>query len=83
MTALEERVDRHLQETRPIWEQVLTRLGGIETRLEAVEEEIHLTERKFRVYIKDQIKREDRQDDLKERRDEFEERLSRLESKPR
>jgi len=51
MTALEEKVDRRLQETRPIWEQVLssltqvetrltgveTRLTGVETRLEAVE----------------------------------------------
>jgi chromosome segregation ATPase len=89
MTALEERVDRRLQETRPIWEQVLarltqveTRLGNVETRLGAVEEEVYALKRKFRVYIEDQIKREDRQDDLKERQDEFEVRLSRLESKP-
>jgi predicted nucleic acid-binding Zn-ribbon protein len=31
LTALEEKVDRRLQETRPIWEQVLTRIEALET----------------------------------------------------
>ncbi len=31
LTALEEKVDRRLQETRPIWEQVLTRIETLET----------------------------------------------------
>ncbi len=30
LTTLEDRVDRWLQETRPIWEQVLTKLGNLE-----------------------------------------------------
>ena len=37
MTALEERVDRRLQETRPIWEAVLARLDKIEERMTALE----------------------------------------------
>jgi tetrahydromethanopterin S-methyltransferase subunit G len=37
LTRLEERVDRRLMETRPIWEQVLSRLDVIDTRLQAVE----------------------------------------------
>lgn len=31
LATLEEKVDRRLQETRPIWEQVLVRIGKIET----------------------------------------------------
>ena len=34
LIALEEKVDRRLQETRPIWEGVLTRLTGIEETFE-------------------------------------------------
>ena len=30
LTGMEERVDRRLMETRPIWEQVLVRLDGVE-----------------------------------------------------
>src|SRR5947209_17255951 len=37
LTALEEKVDRRLQETRPIWEQVLSRFTGIDTRLTEIE----------------------------------------------
>jgi chromosome segregation ATPase len=37
MTALEERVDRRLQETRPIWEAVLARLDKLEERMAALE----------------------------------------------
>ena len=33
LSALEEKVDRRLQETRPIWEQVLVRLDGVEGQL--------------------------------------------------
>ncbi|MDT5157778.1 MAG: hypothetical protein QOH51_2135 [Acidobacteriota bacterium] len=33
LTTLEEKVDRRLQETRPIWEQVLVRLDGFEARM--------------------------------------------------
>ena len=37
LTTLEEKVDARLRETRPIWEAVLTRLEGIESRLGNVE----------------------------------------------
>jgi tetrahydromethanopterin S-methyltransferase subunit G len=33
LSALEDKVDRRLQETRPIWEQVLVRLDGVEGQL--------------------------------------------------
>ena len=33
LSALEDKVDRRLQETRPIWEQVLARLGAVEGQL--------------------------------------------------
>lgn len=37
---LEEKVDRRLQETRPIWEQVLVRLDGVESRVQTLEGEV-------------------------------------------
>src|SRR6266478_6182048 len=37
LNGLEERVERRLMETRPIWEQVLGRLDSVETRLNGVE----------------------------------------------
>lgn len=33
LAALEDKVDRRMQETRPIWEQVLAKLDGLETEL--------------------------------------------------
>ena len=33
LSALEDKVDRRLQETRPIWEQVLTRLDSLEIEM--------------------------------------------------
>ncbi|PYT05490.1 MAG: hypothetical protein DMF65_00110 [Acidobacteria bacterium] len=89
LTALEEKVDRRLQETRPIWEQVLSRLTDIETRLssvesrldnvekrlEKVESEVYSFNRKMRVYYDDLLKMQDKQED-------FDERLRQLESEP-
>jgi chromosome segregation ATPase len=40
LTALEDKVERRLQDTRPIWEQVLIRLTAIEERLTGVEEHL-------------------------------------------
>ncbi len=37
LTALEDKVDRRLQETRPIWEQVLAKLDGLETKVDGLE----------------------------------------------
>jgi septal ring factor EnvC (AmiA/AmiB activator) len=74
LTALEEKVDRRLQETRPIWEQVLVRLTAIEerltsveTRLGRVEEEVYGLNRKVRIFSIDIVKLQDKDDDLEER----------------
>jgi len=74
LTALEEKVDRRLQETRPIWEQVLVRLTGveerltkIEVRLGRVEEEVYGLNRKVRIFSVDITKLQDKDDDLEER----------------
>lgn len=40
LTSLEEKVDRRLQETRPIWEQVLVRLDGVESKVQTLEGEV-------------------------------------------
>lgn len=40
LTALEDKVDRRLQETRPIWEQVLVRLDAVEDRLDGFEKRL-------------------------------------------
>jgi DNA repair ATPase RecN len=83
LTALEEKVDRRLQETRPIWEQVLARLTNVEeglasvkegltkveTRLGKVEDEVDGLGRKFSIFNRDILKIQDRQDDMKERLD--------------
>jgi chromosome segregation ATPase len=37
LSTLEEKVDRRLQDTRPIWEQVLVRLDGFEARMVSFE----------------------------------------------
>jgi|ERR671927_61245 chromosome segregation ATPase len=37
LTSLEEKVDKRLQETRPIWEAVLLRLDKVETRLDGMD----------------------------------------------
>ena len=86
LTALEDKVDRRLQETRPIWEQVLARLTNVEeelsnvkeglakveTRLGKVEDELDNLGRKFRVFNRDILKLQNQDDDLTERMDRIE-----------
>ncbi|HEV2912796.1 MAG TPA: hypothetical protein VGX92_05710 [Pyrinomonadaceae bacterium] len=67
MMALEDKADRRLQETRPIWEQVLSRLDSVEARLDKVESEVYSLNRRFRVFTDDMIKVQDKQEDLEER----------------
>lgn len=81
LTTLEDKVDRRLQETRPIWEQVLvrldrlevrldkveTRLEGVETGLKGVESQVYSLNKKFRIFNEDILKLQDGQDDLDER----------------
>src|SRR5215218_5649471 len=85
LTALEDKVDRRLQETRPIWEQVLTRLTnveerltnvetrltGVEERLKKVEDEVFMFRRKFDVWTGDLTLLQQRYEDIEERFAEF------------
>jgi predicted nuclease with TOPRIM domain len=75
LTALEDKVDRRLQETRPIWEQVLTRLTAVEEQLtkglKRVEDEVFMLRRKFDVWTGDLTLLQQRYEDLKERFEEF------------
>jgi DNA repair exonuclease SbcCD ATPase subunit len=80
LTALEERVDQRLKETRPIWEQVLVRLDGMDARfdkfdarLARVEKNLDYLKRKSRIYDEDILTWQNRQEDM-------EERVSKLES---
>ena len=76
LTVLEDKVERRLQETRPIWEQVLTRLTEVEERLtkalKKVEDEVDSLGRKFREFNRDILKLQNRDDDLAERMDKIE-----------
>jgi DNA repair exonuclease SbcCD ATPase subunit len=80
LTALEERVDQRLKETRPIWEQVLVRLDGMDARfdkfdarLARVEKNLDYLRRKSRIYDEDILTWQNQQEDM-------EERVSKLES---
>jgi len=56
MSALEEKVDTRLRETRPIWEGVLARLTAIESelpRLGGIESELARMNRQFRSFVAD------------------------------
>jgi len=75
LTALEDKVDRRLQETRPIWEQVFTRLTEVEEHLtkglKKVQDEVFLLRRKFDVWTGDVALLRMKQEDLEERFEEF------------
>jgi tetrahydromethanopterin S-methyltransferase subunit G len=76
LTALEDKVDRRLQETRPIWEQVLVRLEGVEQRIGALENEVRTgfrrIERNVGLLIKDVLEVRADQHDLENRLDQLE-----------
>ncbi len=78
LTALEDKVERRLHDTRPIWEQVLTRLTAVEerltkmeTRLKKVEDEVFLLRRKFDAWTGDAALLRMKHEDLEERFEEF------------
>src|SRR5688572_10233240 len=48
ITALEEKVDSRLRETRPIWEAVQARLDGVENRLEGIENRLEGVEKEVK-----------------------------------
>ena len=76
LTALEDKVDRRLQETRPIWEQVLTKLNGLETKVDGIETEMRRgfrkLERQMGQLAVDVIEVRGYQNDLEKRVDEIE-----------
>jgi hypothetical protein len=53
LTALEDKVEHRLHDTRPIWEQVLVRLTGVETRLGKLEDEFFWFGRNFRNWTRE------------------------------
>jgi predicted nuclease with TOPRIM domain len=71
LTALEDKVERRLQDTRPIWEQVLERLTKVETRLKKLEDEVFMLRRKFDAWTGDAALLRQRYEDLEERFEEF------------
>ncbi|HEV7893638.1 MAG TPA: hypothetical protein VGP08_23690 [Pyrinomonadaceae bacterium] len=75
LTALEDKVEHRLYDTRPIWEQVLTRLTAVEEQLtkglKRVEDEVFMLRRKFDVWTGDLTLLQQRYEDLKERFEEF------------
>ena len=71
-TTLEDKVDRRLQETRPIWEQVLSRLDSLESEVRTGFRRI---ERHVGLLVEDVLKVRADQRDL-------ENRLDRLEPRP-
>jgi len=96
LTALEDKVERRLHDTRPIWEQVLsrltdieTRLTNIETRLTAVESRLDNVEKRLEkvegeVYGLKRRMRVFTEDILKiqDTQEDFDERLRQIESGP-
>jgi chromosome segregation ATPase len=83
LATLEEKVDRRLQETRPIWEQVLARVG-------ALENETREGFKNIRDEMNAGLRRVERQVDILNRNilhlqtdvDELDERVTKLESEP-
>jgi chromosome segregation ATPase len=85
LTALEDKVEHRLYDTRPIWEQVLVRLTAVEERLtnvegeltklgarvKKVEDEVFMLRRRFRDWSSDIGKLEEKHEDLEERFEEF------------
>lgn len=69
LTTLEDKVDRRLQETRPIWEQVLARLDSLESEVRTGFRRI---ERNVGTLIKDVLGVCADQRDLEDRMDKLE-----------
>ena len=78
LTQLEEKVERRLHDTRPIWEQVLARLDALDTRMGNLEAEVRIGFRRLSrgisVLSKDVIEVRSAQEDLEARMDKMEDR---------
>lgn len=69
LTTLEEKVDRRLMEARPIWEQVLARLDGLEEKLDSG---LRRFERQVRLLLDDVMDVRGDNRDLEKRMDKLE-----------
>ena len=70
LTALEDKVESRLHDTRPIWEQVLNRLTGVEERLGKLEDEFFWFGRNFRNWTRELSKLQEKYEDHEERLEE-------------
>lgn len=81
-TEVEAKVDARLRETRPIWEQVLARLTGIEERQEHAEQRLERIEQRLERMEQRQERMEQRQESMDRRLrwiyDEFKDQKMRL-----
>jgi chromosome segregation ATPase len=87
LTALEEKVDSRLRETRPIWEAVQTRLesvenrlGGVEERLGSLETEVRMVRRTMKFLHEDVLRTRGEQAELDDDFRKLGERVEKLES---
>lgn len=75
LTELEDKVERRLHDTRPLWEQVLTRLTEVDERLtkglKKVQDEVFLLRRRFDNWTGDVALLRMKQEDLEDRFEEF------------
>jgi len=67
LAALDEKVDRRLMETRPIWQQVLARLDSVDSRLDRVEEDFENIGLKFRSFQNDLLRMQTQNERLADR----------------
>ncbi len=81
LTTLEEKVDTRLRETRPIWEAVLTQLGGIEARLDVIETEVKELRHGVELLHEDNLRIRIDQRETRVRVEALKERVEKLESK--
>lgn len=64
LTTVDEKVDRRLMETRPIWELVLSRLDSVDTRFDSPDTKVGSLDTKVRLLI---LRMQTRQEQLTER----------------
>jgi septal ring factor EnvC (AmiA/AmiB activator) len=80
LTALEERVDSRLRETRPIWEAVQTRLTSVEERLGGLEREVRMVRRTMKFLHDDVLRTRAEHEELEDDLVKLDERVEKLES---
>ena len=82
LTALEEKVDSRLRETRPIWEAVQTRLTSMDERLGGLEKEVRMVRRTMKESHADVLRTRAEHSELEDDVVKLDERVEKLESQP-